>query len=249
MWAEDDGGNLQGGSGEGETTQTTEAKPTQVTLDPSAFDKFGEVIARQFKSQDDSRQQQNRQPTPEERAAARKQFGMVDIDDTTLAELDNLETRKGAWQKTIDRIYESQHNITAAMLAAQNKAWEERFAPVNQYFTQTQEDARVSRFHKGYPQLSDENLAPVISGVGQKLAEQGAFKNLTESQAFDVLAKGVESVIKHHNPSFSLTKNNTKSSNEIPVEGNGSRGGGGNSGGAKAPSQAASILGLIPSKR
>lgn len=252
MFEEDDGGeSISGGSGEGEAPITTQ-QPAP-SLDPKAFaEQFGEVIAKQFKQRDDSQEQrsQQRQPTPEERAAARKQFGMVDIDDETLAALDNIETRKGTWQKLVDRIYESQGNITAAQLSRLNQAWEEKFAPVTQMLTQREESERVSRFHTKYPDLANENMAPVLQGVGAKLAEQGAFKGLTESQAFDVLAKGVESVIKHHNPLFVLKQTtNGKSSNEIPVETSGGRGGGAQASSGSKPDSPNGLFGPVRTKK
>lgn len=251
FWEEDDGGeNISGGTGE-ETEVVTEQKPAG--LDPKAFaQEFGEVIAKKFQERDNTQQQQqkDRPPTAEERAAARKSFGMVDIDDEFLTQFDNLETRKSALQKYTDRIYESMGNIQAAMLAKQNQAWEERFTPVQQMLTQREETERVSRFHKSYPDLADEELQPLISGVGQKLAENGAFKGLSEAKAFDVLAKGVESVMKHKNPQFNLTKTtNGKSSNEIPVESSGGRGGGGQAGVGVKPDSPNGLFGPVRVKK
>lgn len=257
LFEEDDGLGLTGGSGSGEQ----EEKETQVvenkspSIDAKAFaEQFGEVLANKFKERDDNSQrqsQQNRQPTAEERALARKQFGMVDIDDETLAALDNLETRKGTWQKLVDRIYESTTNITEAHIARINKAWEEKFQPVEQHFTRSQIEAQASRFHKAYPDLADENLAPILAGVGAKLQEQGAFNGLSESQSFDKLAQGVESVLKYKNPQFTLTKNNTsgKSSNEIPVESSGGRGGGGQTGGSVKADSPNGLFGPVKARK
>lgn len=251
MFEEDDGGeNITGGSGEGETQ--TEIKPSTVQLDPSVFDKFGEVIAKQFKQQDDSRQKEQapRPPTPEERAAARKQFGMFDADDAFVQKFGNIETQKQAIQEMVDRIYESQGNITAAMLAKQDQAWQDRFQPVHQMLTKREEDERVSRFHSRYPQLADPEMQAAISGVGQQLAKQGAFNGLPEAKAFEVLAKGVESLAKKYNPQFTLTaKTDSKSSNELAVEPSGARGGGGQAGSGVKSDSPNGLFGPVKSSK
>lgn len=250
LFFEEDDGQF---GGEGSTTESeTQATQTQASL---AFDakslaeQFGTVLKEQFQERD-KKETQNRPPTPEERAAARAQFGMVDIDDGFLTEFDNLETRKTALQKYTDRIYESQSKITQAMLARQQAAFEERLKPFEEQLVQRQVAEQMSRFHGKYPQLANENLAPVIQAVGTKLAEQNAFNGLSESAAMDKLAEGVASVLRISNPSFSLTtKTNGKSSNEIPTETTGSRGGGGHASGGVSPDSPNGVFGPVRSKR
>lgn len=250
FWEEDDGGeNISGGSssGEGEAQVKEAAQPS---FDPKALAaEFGSVMREQFNERD-AKQEKQKTFSPEEIANARKELGIFDPDDAWLTRFDNLETRKQAILEMRDAMLGSQNKITQAMLAQQHAQWEERFQPVAQMLTQREESERVSRFHSKYSELSDPKLQPLIHSVGTQLAQQGAFKGLTESQAFDKLAQGVESVFQTKNPGFKLSQTNGgKSSNEISAEPSGARGGGGQSNGGAKPDSPNGLFGPVKSSK
>lgn len=230
-----------------EAARVPEEKTSQtanVDLDALA-EKFGGVIASQFKQPQGSAQP--KVYTPEEIAQVKRDLKFWETKPEFLQKFNNLETQQQAFDEFAQGIFEQAKNVTQAMLAEQHRIWQEQFQPVHQMLTQRQEAERETRFYQQFPTLSAPEFKPVIAGVAQHLASQGAFNGKSESEAFTILGRGLEQVFQKTNPTFKLDnpKPQARNGNAIPSTTIGSGGGGGNGGAKPATNDAVAILGPV----
>lgn len=240
---EDDGGG--GGGGEAPVTQQAPAAPVAPAFDTK---QFAGAIADVFEERD---ARKPKEFTPEQRLAAQKALGFWEPDDSFITEFGNLETQKGAFAKMRDGLTAQMVQIQRAMMKEVEDRFEQRLTPMQSMIQERQVAEQKTRFASAYPTLNNPKLQPMIEAIGANLAKTGAFSGKTESDAFAILARGVEEVIQQTNPTFKLETNqptNGRSSNAIPHTSSGSGGGGGNSTGGKSLSTAASILGPVKVK-
>ncbi len=234
---------------EPETTPETPAQPAPQDVSPkdqspAALD--AKELAKQFGEQlkgilPTAAPATRPQLTPEE---AKKLLNVWEADDNFIQEFGNLETQKAAFGKMRDGLTKQMLTIVQSLMDERVQQFEERLTPLQQYYAQQQEQELQSAFAKSYPALAKPELAPLIQTVASSLAGK---QFASREAGFEALAKGVESVIKAHNPEFTLTAVKPASTSQgrqatrMPV----TSGGAGGQGGATAPSSKNKVVGLL----
>lgn len=257
------GGEPAGGAQPTTTVAAPAAAPAPM-LDASAFAKeFGGVIAEQFKK--NAPAPTAKVYTPEEMAEARKKLNFWEPDDAFVTEFGNLETQKAAFGKLRDGLFNQFTTVVQALLDQREegltKRFDERLTPLQALIEKQTTEERQARFHSAYPELNNPNpqFQAMLGGIASHMEKAGAFKGKSESESFDIFARGVEEVVKQTNPDFKLGErkssapSNERRGSSIPTTSSGSGGGGsgGSSGGGSKLPIAAQILGPVrtPAKK
>lgn len=179
-----------------------EATPTPAAAPAGGFD--AKELAKQFGEQLKGilpQAQPAARPalTPEE---AKKLLNMWEPDDNFLQEFGNLETQKTAFAKMRDGLTKQMLTIVQSLMSEREQQFEQRLSPIQEFYAQQQERELQSAFAQAYPALAKPELAPLVQTVASSLAGK---QFASREAGFEALAKGVESVIKAHNPEFTLT--------------------------------------------
>lgn len=222
---------LDGGDGEGDPAPTPPPAPS---FDYDALGKtLGSTLGEQLKGF--LPKTEEKPLTAEE---AMKELKFWNPDDAWFQQFGNLETQKQAVLAMRDGMTAQFFTILQKFVQERDQQITAKYDPIVELVRERENQAKFDRFSASYPQLANESLAPVISSVVSQLA---AAKQLGkgESEDFKAIARGVEAVIKSHNPNFVLTapaagKTTARkpgTANAIPVTSSGAGGGGGNGGG------------------
>lgn len=198
-------------------------------FDAEAFSKtFADTIKPMFESR---QQQEEPKLTPEE---AKKLLKVWEPDDEFIKEFGNLETQKAAIIKMRDGLLAQFDTLSQYRLQELQKQVEGKFNPAVDFITRHEAEQRQARFDAKYEALAKPELRGLLTAVADGLAkEKPNYKS--EAEAFDALAKAVESVIQQSQPDFKLSAGSTpakpaektRPNNGIPVITSGSGGGGG----------------------
>ena len=140
--------------------------------------------------------------TPEE---AKKLLNIWEADDDFIQKFGNMDTQKEAFARLRDGLTKQQVTIMQHMMQEQQQQMESRYAPLLEAHARQSEERVINDFHAEYPTLAKPELAPLIAAVSSGLAGK-SFAN--QKEGFAALAKGVEAVIRSHNPDFTLTATN-----------------------------------------
>ena len=140
--------------------------------------------------------------TPED---AKKLLNVMEIDDKFLEEFDNLDTRKAKLEAFRDGVIRQADTITQLRLNEFQKVIESRYAPVEQFVSTKEAEAREARFNTQFPDLAKPELVPLRDTIINGLAAQGVLKGKNEKEIFGLIAQSAEAVIKQANPDFKLS--------------------------------------------
>lgn len=226
----------------GPETVVTESAPTEptsvtpsttpATVDVKAFaEAFGEVIARNT-----SKPTEPEAPkmTDEE---AKKLLKVWEPTKEWEERFDNLETRGAAIKEMRDGQIAQADVLTQVRVNQAIEALRAEYTPAVAYMTEQAAIKREEKFSSKYEPLAKPELRPLLSAITQDFQKKGKTFE-TEDELFEAIASTAESIIKVHNPTFSLsagsnpavvkTKSTSKASvNAIPVTTGGASGGGG----------------------
>ena len=217
------------------STQTQVAEPLKVPVSqtPAAVDldalaaKFGDVVKSALPKPDVKAAPQL---SPEE---AKKLLNIWEPDDEFLNKFGNLETQKDAILAMRDGMTKQFLTIVQHMLQEQKQEFTGRYEPLLSGREARQQERVMNDFNTEYPALAKPELRPLISAVAQGLANR---KFADQSEGFAELARGVEAVIKSHNPDFTLNGAQASSTKQdgqrprVPVTTGGSGAGSGSGG-------------------
>lgn len=138
------------------------------------------------------------------------------IDDGLLEQLDNIETRKAAYERLASSVLQQADQILQQRL----EAWQQKLNPLMQFYQQQQQKAALEAFGSRYPHLAKPELLPIVDAVAGKLDPK---QYGSVDDAFKAVAEGVEAALKAANVSGG-----------IPVT---TPSGGGNVGSGKPPTE------------
>lgn len=265
------GGDEGGGSGEGEGSTLLEAlhledegapepkiddptpEPKPSLVDASELAKqFGDVLGKQF-----AKVQPEKQTKPPLSAdEAKKLLRHFDIDDDLLKRMNDLPTQKAAMSEFKEKLVLHNDAIAQARMAQMQEAYdnkfkelEERFSPMQSMIETQMVQQREERFNSSYPQLANPELRPLLGAVAQRLYTAGSLSS-DESKNFELIAKGVESVIKATNSSFKLeakaSLQKKSNPNAIRATTPGTGGGGGSTAAVDESKGRPKLMSLLP---
>jgi hypothetical protein len=177
----------------------SEAPPTG-GFDASKFAKeFGATLSEQLKPVLEQKVEK-KELSPEE---ARKLLKVWEPDENWFKSFDNLETRSDAIVQMRDALVQQADVLAQARLEQAIAGLREEITPGLTAVRQAEERAREERLHKQYPTLANPVLKPLLDAIATDfITNKKTFKN--ESELFQALANGVESVMKVNNPEFKL---------------------------------------------
>jgi len=215
----------------GDTTQTPPASPSYSPED----------IANAVRGVMDERESQQNQPPAELSPEQRDQFMKVwNPDDNfhnswnqAFAEGATPEQRNAAFVALRSGMMQQAQRYSDLLVDHRMNALLQRFEPVMKHYQDTQRQTVENTFYGEYPALKE--FPEIVRAVAADLASKGTTAE-TPAKARQIIAKGVETVLKKLNPGFTLPMQETQ---EKPVNNPGGMppmatlSGGGNGGGTK----------------
>ena len=212
------------------------AQPQQVTLDPTSFaaaikaaglGQFREDVATVNKDAP------NKPLTPEQIAEARKALNFWEPGDEFFTEFNNMETQKSAMQKMRDGLTQQFATMMQAYFQDQRGQILQQVNPALAFVQQHEERQRMDAFDGKYPDLSKQELRPLMNFAADQLRKQGKTYD-SQDALFDDVAKGMAAIIQTQNPDFKLSAGSSPAKNKPnpnaikPAPSGGGGGGGGN---------------------
>jgi hypothetical protein len=198
-----------GGSGEGQREPPQPAEGPPRPQGPGPQGPQGPppptVDARQFAAEMGQVLGQHLQPPQRQISVeeAKKLLNVWEPVPEWLAKYDNMDTRAQALAELRDGFIRQADTITQYRLRELQEQIEERIAPWVAHGRRQEALAGEWRFTQRFPQLGDPSFRPLLFSVAQSMLAGGArFRN--EEEMFNMLAKGVEGMMKLSNPAFSL---------------------------------------------
>ena len=207
-------------------TVPVSSTPAGVDLDALAA-KFGDVVKSAMPQQAPVAKPQM---TAEE---AKKLLNLWEPDDTFMQKFGDMTTQKEALLAMRDGMTKQMYTIFNSMLQEREQEIHGRYAPLLSDREVAQQERILQSFNTEYPALAKPELAPLISAVSAGLAGR---QFASQKEGFAELARGVEAVIKSHNPDFTLTGAAAPQTQQngqrprVPVSSGGAGAGGGSQG-------------------
>lgn len=189
----------------GDTTPTADGSttPAAPVID---HDAIARTVAATVQSMMPAPQQ--RQMTPEEQA---QYYQIWNPDEALVQDMNKLglddvpiEQKMAPFTKMRDGIMQQAFRAAQLYIQQELGSLRQELAPAVTFAQQRQAKQLMGEFEKKYPSLKGQN--ELVDSITSRLNAQG-FKPKSKDEAFDMVAKTAESILKGVNPQFTLSQN------------------------------------------